>query len=79
MRNNLYLTFTNTLIPPIWQKMVGNYIVLGQAARVEKASYDRILSYASACANTKVRQGGVSSIRLSVRVDLRDIQQRMRF
>lgn len=32
MRNNLYPTFTNTLIPPIWQKKVGNYIVLGQAA-----------------------------------------------
>lgn len=77
MRNNLYPTFTNTLIPPIWQKQVGNYIVLGQAAWVEKASYDKIVSYAYACANTKVRQGGVSSIKLPVRVDLRDIQQRM--
>jgi hypothetical protein len=53
MRKNLYLTFTNTLIPPLWPKMVGNYIALGQAARVEKASYDRIESYVRACANTK--------------------------
>lgn len=79
MRNNLYLTFTNTSIPPLWQKMVGCYIVLGQAARLGGAGYDRIVSYVRACANTKVRQGGVSSIKLPGRVDLRDIQQRMRF
>jgi hypothetical protein len=48
MRNNLYLTVTNTLIPPLWQKMVGNNIALGKGARVEKASYDRMESYVRA-------------------------------